>query len=399
MTPTAAPVPNPTTLTGPAGRIATAVAAAYQFPVDLAALAALGVLSAASRGRWRVRLAPTWTESLALYTLGVAETGTRKSAVLNTVSAPLLARDRELDRETMAARVQAQVDREIATRRRDAVLRAAPHGTDAERTEAIKEAGALQRRIDAIGEPRQVDLWFAGATPEGLAARFADQGGVGAHLGDGELLADVAVERSGAWAWAGLDILLKAYNGDPLRISRAGKPTVHLAEAFLALVMLAQPETVAEAVRHPEFLGRGLIARFLFAVAPPVVGTRGVDIQEVPDEITAEWDRTVRGVLDVALAAETVTELELTLEADLEFTVFQAEWEPRLHPETGNLAVISAWASKYPGTVARIAALLALADDPTTTWVGVEHLRAAVSLAEVHVAGARAVLAAAAVAA
>lgn len=391
MTPTT--TPNPATLTGSAGRMATAVTAQYQLPVELTTVAALGVLSAATRGRWRVQAGPGWTESLALYTAGLAEPGTRKSAVLRDLTAPIVAREWELEDETAAAHVRARVGREIATRRLDIALETATHGSDAERGPAAEEAIAIRRRMDAMGEPRRVQLWFAGATPEGLLTLLAGQGGAGAHFGDGELLRSMGGGR-GAWSTpAGLELLLKAYNGDPLRVHRVDRPSVELGEPFLAIGLLAQPEVVAEAVRNPAILHRGLLARFLFAVAGPVLGTRGTDAPDVPDEVAAGWDTTVRGILDVALAAEAVTELELTPEAGEVFTAFRTGWEPRLHPETGDLAVISSWASKHPGRVVRIAALLALADDPGTTAVGVEHVRAAVGLAETHAAAARAVLA------
>lgn len=391
MTPTT--TPNPATLTGSAGRIAAAVTAQYQLPVELTAVAALGVLSAATRGRWRVQAGPGWTESLALYTAGLAEPGTRKSFVLRTLTAPIVEREWELEDETAAAHVRARVGREIATRRLDIALETATHGSDAERGPAAEEVIAIRRRMDATGEPRRVQLWFAGATLEGLLMLLAGQGGAGAHFGDGELLRSMGGGRGARSTPSGLELLLKAYNGDPLRVHRVDRPSVELSEPFLTIGLLAQPEVVAEAVRNPAILHRGLLTRFLFAVAGPVLGTRGTDAPDVPAEVAAEWDRTVRGVLDTALAAEAVTELELTPEAGEVFTAFRASWEPRLHPETGDLAVISSWASKHPGRVVRIAALLALAEDPGTTAVGVEHVRAAVGLAETHAAAARAVLA------
>ncbi|MEX5635897.1 DUF3987 domain-containing protein [Parafrankia sp. FMc2] len=392
MTPTAAPLYPTAPLPGPAGRVAAALAATHQLPTHLTALAALGTLSAATRGRWRVQAAPGWTEPLALYALGLAGPGTRKSAVVRALSAPLLARDRELERETLAARVAAATGREIATRRRDAVLTAATHGTDAERAEAVREAAALQQRIDAIGEPRAVSLWFHDVTPAALPALLARYG-ASAHLGDGYLLHALADTDD----TAGLTALTKGYDGARLRVDRIGRPSVDVAEPFLAAVMLGQPHVLDAARRDPAL--RPLLARFLFAVAEPAVGTRSVDAPDVPDEVTAEWDRTVRALLDTALAAETVTTLELTPEAAEAFAEFRAAWEPRLHAATGDLADIQAWVIKHPGRVARIAALLALADDPETTAVGVEYVWAAVNLAETHVAGARAALAGAEVAA
>lgn len=393
------PLPTLATPSGPLGRMAAAVAAHNRLPVELTTVVALGVLSAATRGRWRVRLLPGssgWTESLALYAAGVAGSGTGKSSALRALTTPIVERERELMIETSATYAAAVADREVATRRLNAAMKVATYGSDAERGPAVKEAVAIRRQMDAVGQPHRVELWFEDVTPEYLPTLLASQGGASAHFGDGGIL-DAAARRRSAWGdQAGLDILLKAYNGGRLQIDRidefGGTELVLLAEPFLAIAMLADPETMAEAMQDPAFHGRGLLARFLFAAARPVVGTREIDPPPVPDEVAAEWDRTVRGVLDAALAAEAVTTLELTPDADEVFTAFRADWEPRLHPETGDLADIPAWASKHPGKVARIASLLALAQDPATTTVGVEHVWAAVNLAEVHAEHARAAL-------
>ncbi|ONH62362.1 hypothetical protein CcI49_02995 [Frankia sp. CcI49] len=374
-------------LPGGAGRIATTVAASAQLPTALTALAALSMLSAATRGRWRVRLAPDWTESLALYTAGLAGPGRGKSYALWPLAAPIFEKDWELEQARLRALPR---DRDI-TARLEAAIETGTHGAHGERGPALTEP------IDPVR------LWFADVTPDYLPAFLARHGGTSAHFGDGELLRAVAETDDSA----GRTTLVKAYDGDRLRVDRLGQPsdefgsaelvTADLDEPFLAVAVLAQPDLLGEAQRNPTL--RPLLARFLFAVAPPIVGTRSLDAPEVPSDVTAQWDRTVRALLGTALAAETVTELELTPEAGEVFTAFRAGWEPRLHPETGDLAVIAPWASKYPGTVARIAALLALADDPATAQVGVEHMTAAVKLAKTHVAGARAVLAGAAVAA
>ncbi len=361
--------------------------------MDLAFLAGLGVLSAATRGRWRLQVRTGWTESLALYVAMVAEPGGRRSAVLGDLTAPLVERERELVAETSAAYAAAVADREVATRRLKAGMKVGTYGAAAERGLDIKEAIAIRRQVDSVGKPHRVQLWFDDVTTEYLPLLLADQGGASAHFGDGDIL-DAATFRHSTWGdQAGLDTLLKAHDGGRLQIDRVGRPSVDLAEPFLAIAMLTNPEAMAEAARDPALHGRGLLARFLFAVAPPVVGTREIDPPPTPDEVAAEWDRTVWAVLAAALTAETVTTLELTPEAEKVFTAFRAGWEPRLHPKTGDLADIPSWASKHPGQIARIAALLALADDPHVTEVAGEHMQAAAGLADHHAAHARAALA------
>jgi replicative DNA helicase len=62
----------------------------------------------------------------------------------------------------------------------------------------------------------------------------------------------------------------------------------------------------------------------------------------------------------------------------------ERELEPRLHPETGDLAHVEDWAAKLAGATARIAGLLHLAEHLRDGWarpVGAETMRAALAVA------------------
>ncbi|WP_116430083.1 DUF3987 domain-containing protein, partial [Parafrankia soli] len=237
---------NPPGLPGPTGRIATAVAARNQLPVDLTTGLALGVLSAATRGAWRVRLNRDWTESLALYTAGVVDTGTL--AVQRDLTAPLDPAEPELVRAIADGYAEdAELREAVLSRLRDSVDEA-EHGQDAAaRSRAAWQVAKLGRELAQAGERHQWRLWSGDVAPESLPTALARQGGVGAYVGGSKLLD--AIGHTGAPI--ALSVLSKAYDAGRIHVARPSRYGVDLAEPFLAIAILASPRSMAEARRDP----------------------------------------------------------------------------------------------------------------------------------------------------
>lgn len=383
-------------LPGPLGRIATAVAASTQTPVDLAALAGLGVLSAATRGRWRVQAGPDWTEQLALYVAALADSGARKSAVLDAIAEPFMTRDRELRTEGAAEHLLAAGRFKAARQRAENAVKAAGQIGVPEEVRAAAEADlqATAQELAGLDEPAETQLWFDDATVESMGSLLACQGGASAHLSDeGGLVSALSGRYSkGGGSGVNLDLLLKAYDGKTVRVNRVTRGLVDIERPFLAIAMVVQPDVVAQANTVVEMRERGLLPRFLFVLPPSNLGGRDLYGPPVPNEVRAEWDGVVRKVLDASLDTADTVRLLLDGDATRQFENFRRRYEPRLNPDHGDLSDITAWASKHPGRVARTAALFALAEDPHRTWVGGEHMRAAVGMVDYLVAHARASL-------
>jgi len=104
----------------------TATALATQTPVDLAACAALGVLSACVAGTMRVDVGGRWEEECCLYIVCALESGDRKSAVLRAATAPLRAIEQLRVRDAQSAVAQARCERDaIEQRQKSLTARAA----------------------------------------------------------------------------------------------------------------------------------------------------------------------------------------------------------------------------------------------------------------------------------
>jgi replicative DNA helicase len=213
-------------------------------------------------------------------------------------------------------------------------------------------------------------------TAEALASLMADQGGRIALLSaEGGPFDAMAGRYQGGGVY--LDPYLKGHAGDELRIDRKGRGAEYVERPALTVGLAVQPDVLRKLPDHPGFRGRGLLARFLYALPVNTVGSRTIAPPAVPEEIAERYRvdlyALARSLLDEREAAKLVGSedpivLTLTAPAAVRLTEFEAEIEPRLHPHHGDLAHIADWASKLVGAVARIAGLLHLAARLRDGW-------------------------------
>jgi hypothetical protein len=386
-------------LPGTVRRVVAAVAANTQTPPDLAAFAALAVLSAATRGNWEIRVRPGWTEQTALYLVALSDSGARKSAVVNAVGGALTAITRGVratEAETFAAATAHY--RILEARAKAALDAAAKAGPGHAADEAAAEAEDLAVRLADTTPPRRTRLTCDDTTPEELARLMESQDGPMAVLtAEGGLLGTLAGRYSKDGS-ANLDLVLKAYNGEHVMVDRVSREPLDIERPFLALGFVVQPDVIAAAVRVRQFTARGLLPRMLFAWPATTVGTRANDAPETPPEVEAEWVATVGKVFaagqDAATGGSPGTVL-LDADARAAFDAWRWPHEQRLHPDLGDLSEVAAWAAKLPGTLVRVAALFALAERPGDAHPRVTgpEMAAALALAPFLVAHAREVLA------
>ncbi len=339
------------------------LAASTQTPEDLAGMLSLSALATATAGRVEVELRRGWREPLALWTLTVLPPASRKSAVLSAVARPLY----EIEREQLTALrgriAEARAMREVAEQRsRNAVARAAkaPRQDRAERdAEAVAERHALER----LPFPVPPQLLAGDVTPERAAGILAEQGGrLGILSAEGGLFGTLAGRYN--QGQVNLDTFLAGHSGDTVRVDRQGS-SFTIDRPALSLGLAVQPDVLRELAERREMRGRGLLARFLYAMPESGVGRRRQDAPPVPPGEAATWAALLQRLhrLPAPSPAEPMPLLRLDASARDLHTTFCAALEPRLHPESGDLANAGAadWAGKLAGAAGRLAGLLHLA--------------------------------------
>jgi putative DNA primase/helicase len=148
-----------------------------------------------------------------------------------------------------------------------------------------------------------------------------------------------------------------------MRVDRADR-SAHIDKPALTFGLALQPGVLSDLASGRRFRDSGLLARFLFAMPKSNVGMRDVrQRNNVPSYVKREYESRLGDLLDgranpVLTAPRRLPMTESALEVWLELL---ADMETMIG-EGGRLESIADWGSKLPGAVARIAALIELAE-------------------------------------
>jgi hypothetical protein len=345
-----------------------AVAEFTQTPPDLPGTVALGVLATAGGGRAVVEVRGSWREPVNLFTVSALPPGSRKSAVFVAMTQPLLDTEQGLVERVGPQIIEATTMRTVAQRDAEKRARTAA-GLDKgeERDRAMADAIDAAQLAEGIAVPVMPRLIADDITPEAAASLLAEQGGRLAVLSaEGGIFATLAGRYSGGTPQ--IEVFLKGHSGDLLRVDRKGRPPEHIARPALTLGLCVQPDVLRAIADMPGFRGRGLLARILYSVPVNLVGRRKVGADPVPEDVHAAYAANVRTLVLTFAEWTDPAVLTLTPEAAALLLAAEQQLEPRLAPDTGDLAGIVDWASKLIGATARIAALLHIAEHYADGW-------------------------------
>ena len=345
-----------------------AEASATQVPPDLVGMLALAVLSSCVAGPIVLNPWGDWLEPLNLFTMVVLPTGHRKSAIFNTVTAPLHQFEAEATQHAAPALALARRRQHAAEqallRAQDAAAICPDH--DPRRPQLLEAVEQRLADLAALELPVVPRLITDDCSPEKLAMLLAENDGRLAILSPEGGIFDLIAGRYSSTGAPNLDHYLKGHAGDPIvvdRVSRAGEIIPHPA---LTVGLAVQPEVLRGLVARPGFHGRGLLARFLYAIPNATLGRRAISPAPVPAPVRTEYHHRIRALLTLTHStpasslAPRPSPLPFSPPAADLLREFAEAVEPRLAPSE-DLDPIVDWASKLVGATARIAGLLHLA--------------------------------------
>lgn len=372
------------------GDMAHALAEATQTPPALAVMSGLAVLATVLQRRFEVApYGDGYTEPLALWTLSASPSGTRKSAVLGAMLGPLVYWEKLL-RDRMRgdiAKVNAQ--RAVAKKRIERLQQDGAKAKDASERAAIT-AEIEREETDMPDEIRAPRLFSGDTTAERLQAMLVEHGERMAVHSDeaGIFLIMAGIYNGGA---ANLDVFLQGHAGSAMRVDRAGR-SAHVDQPALSFGLLLQPGVLSEVASSRRFRDSGLLARFLYAMPASNVGTRDVRRHTpIPHAVRDEYERRLFGLLEGVPGAVQAPKVLPLSDPARDIWLDMAEAIEREQGDGGRYESISDWTSKLPGAVARVAALLELAEKGLqTNQVGLGAMERAVSLARLWIPHAQA---------
>ncbi|WP_435245864.1 DUF3987 domain-containing protein [Streptomyces sp. NRRL F-5630] len=373
------------------GKFVTATAASLQTPEDLVGFAALATISTATGGRVRVQVKPDWHESTALYMAALADSSEKKTPALNAAAAPIREIEDELIEEHRPEVEATAQEVRITTARMTKAEQAAAGDNADKRAAAEADAEAARTRLAELGEaPELPRLLVRDITLEALGKRMYEQNGrIGSLASEGGLF-KVAAGLYGSNGKANTDLLLEAYTGGPYTIDRTGRSSSRMASTFLALGLVVQPGIVAGLEKqNPEFRQSGLLGRFLYARPAPTAEDT-FDSPAVPLALVEDYRSRIRALVTQLWDSPTTHTMTLSAGARQAFADYYNAFAKRRKPG-GDLYDLADWAGKLRGQLIRVAACLALFEDPQAREISTERMNDVLSMAPYFIAHARAV--------
>lgn len=331
----------------------TSVADAIGVDPSFVALPVLVTLAGTIGNRARVELKSSWSESAVLWGVIIGRSGLLKSPTLAEVTRPV--------------------------RRREAKV-IAVHQRHLEDHERAVEAWADRPKGERGAKPEPPEpparSLVSDVTVEALAERLSESP-AGVLLYRDELAGWIRGfdrYRSGrggdAQAW------LEMHRAGSILVDRKTAGALSVPRAAVSIVGSVQPEVLHDALSG-EHLVDGLAARLLF-VMPPERPKRWTNA-EIPLDVREGWAQLLDQLRTPYDRESTPLDLPLTDEAREIFVDFYNRHAAR-EADASSGAVAAAY-SKLEGAAARFALILQLARDPAARAVGLQAMRAGVTLA------------------
>lgn len=369
-------------------RFVDALATSTETPPELPAMMTLAVLAAAAQGRFRVRVAPDYFEPLSLWTCCSLQSGSRKTADWQAATAPLCEWESARRGEFEPIIKRAESELKTLQGRIEHLRAKAAKCPAADVQGLLQEIEALENELPEV--PRLPQVWAADITPENLPCVMADNLECMALLSDEGGIFDMLAGRYSNGI-PNLDCYLQGHSGSPVRVNRGSRPAIFLRRPALSIGITPQNDVVRALADKPGFRGRGLLARFLYAMPESNLGRRTLRAAPMPDYVRESYAVIVRAMLDLPWAQDDKGRprahvLMISPEAMNLWTEFAHRVEAMLAPG-GAFQSLTDWGGKLPGAAVRMAAVFHVAryahGEPWETPIGAVDMAAALRLADV----------------
>ena len=323
---------------------------ATQTPPALAGLLALAVCAAAIARRVVVSPRGGWREPVNLFVAVLLEPGNRKSAVFNDALGPLRKRENELIEGAKPV-----IARKKSTRRQYDLRLQKLEKQAAAKYDAKLQAQATDLAAEGANytEPVLPRLIVDDATSEKIGMMLAAQSGRIASMSPEGGVFDL---MAGLYSKSGIpqfDVYLKGHSGDELVTDRVSREPVRVKRPALTCAYTIQRSVIENLMVNKAFRGRGLLARFLYAIPPSWIGHREIATTPVSESVRQAYENTVQQLSEL----DCQRELPLTAEASRVFRDWEAEIEAML-ADGGQMEAMRDWGAKLAGATLRMATVM-----------------------------------------
>lgn len=360
---------------------------------DITTLCALlGSISMALRGRYHVRVTPTWKEPLVDYWLMIGESGTRKSQLAAVLRKPFddfaasppekyLLQPGEADtRKTQRKLADQQASRVSRNRLKDIPLDFSG--------DTVREINDFSVEVVTFLEnfktnlPVTVRLLFENGGVRNLARLMSEQGGCASFLD-----AEGGIFSSRTFKDMDISLFLKAHSMEHYTHDPHNGTPCHVTYAAMPMLIFAQQSVLHGLLTNKEAVDRGLMARFLpVGLREPFFRRDDTYDDSAFTEATSQYGQKIRNMLDHNYTqdnARDIHEIPTTPEAVERLFAFKDENASRARRTTTAFVLIP-FLHRLHGHAVRIAGDLHTwkHDHPCATPISAEEVEHAIEISK-----------------
>lgn len=363
------------------------LAVSTETPLELPALLVLASIAAAAQGKYRVRVKHDYFEPVNIWTCAALPPASRKTAVQNAATAPLTAWEK-LQREITEPLIKAaQSENATIAEQVKELRKTAKKAEGSELARLKKEIAELEAEVPEI--PTMPQVWAQDITTEHLGTIMGHNNERMAVMSDEAGIFDILAGKYSGGV-PNIDLYLQGHAGSPVKVDRGSRPSIFMQSPTLPLGLSPQPEVLRGLTDNKSFRGRGLLGRFLYALPPSNLGYRTLDTRPLLDDYKMRYEGILTALLNHGMASNAEGEpvahiLKLSAGAQQAWQAFAHKIEAGMR-EGGTFAHITDWAGKFPGAMARVAALLHITrhafGKPAEYEISLQDMQAALRMAD-----------------
>jgi hypothetical protein len=279
------------------------VARQTRTPHALSAVVALGTASAAIGRGLLVKSGGSRITPANLFLLAIARSGVGKGQTFGPITRPIYtaqkkAIDNWKNEQVPLIEANFNVTKDRAKKEKQRAVAAKDEEIRKEIIAAIAALEEEQKRLDEL--KNSPPCYVVGdITKEALAMTLASQPNeaLACFSSEARGILDVIRGRYGKGESSDEDLYLAAYSGDPVSVTRVGRPPVSLGNPCLSVVWMTQPDAAQRLLGDERMTASGLLPRFLMCDVRAEHQYEPEHWDEMDESVVNAWDELIEGLL------------------------------------------------------------------------------------------------------
>lgn len=270
------------------GEYVKQVAKAVQVHPDMTAALALAVLAACAQGKSQIQLTPEWTEELNLYISVVAEPGQRKSKIFSVLTKPVT---------DFVNTYNAKNEAEVCAYRNKMARLISHKNSLIAKNASDEEIAEVQTEISELkAHPKsELRLIASDCTSEALAAvTSANNDKIAILTDEGVFEVMAGLYNNGK---SNINVYLNSYDGQAISIDRKNSGSLILKHPLISFGVCCQPSVISDFISDKNFIGKGLVQRFMFCQPPTLSGTRKLCTTPIDENLKNNYYKVIYKLL------------------------------------------------------------------------------------------------------